>query len=469
MFGRRKAKRHKAFGRRARELKGGLGGSSTAILLDAPHIPSTMINSSMISSRGKASPVLRNLLFAAILTISAIVSGQETPGWQPSDFPERAPKIYGVEIARFPSAVLADGVRRSLENFGWSPVLLYDQEGSQVVVLGETADIGAAYQLLEEVRFADIAEGRVIEIPSGQASAIPRGFSGPVLEPFLPTPGSEKRDVPPMSEMIERLRSSVANLQTENGDQMRAMLALWEDENYVDPAFSEGALLAARFLYRLGSHPETALMLAGKLARGDWPSTTAERLAAQELTTEILYRYRRDWRAAWSSTDTLLDSPTRSDQERAGDMLRQAALLVELYDREVSPAPTLPEIRARLEDAFQLTGEDKTTQAKIALLYLRTFAWAGDWARVQELAELYLSRYAEQRPWSDYAKIHLAQSMERLQQYRRGIKLLDEIITDPPAPDQLLRFEFRTHSPVSVAMEVKAKFQEQVGIDTAED
>jgi hypothetical protein len=189
-------------------------------------------------------------------------------------------------------------------------------------------------------------------------------------------------------------------------------------------------------LARLKVNAPLAFHLSSNVASGEWPSTDPVRVAAGEVAADLFYGWLRDWRAAWSASNALLEDPARSPVGRARDRLRLAAVEV---DHASAPIPIRPEwnrVRLQLRRAWDVVPLNaEREQAKIELVYLQTFAWEGNWSRVEELGKDFAARYSTRFPHeAGLAKLMVAQSLERREAWEEALDILDQHFAGRPMP-----------------------------------
>ena len=116
-------------------------------------------------------------------------------------------------------------------------------------------------------------------------------------------PATAPAKPPTEDETRERLRSAAEMAHgTPDSQATFVMLDLWEKKDFANPQFADGALAASRLLWKQKAEPEMLLFIAGKLARGEWPASPEQRVAAGDFVADLLYGYRRDWRGARALT-----------------------------------------------------------------------------------------------------------------------------------------------------------------------
>lgn len=435
---------------------------------------------SRLRSLIRSLPIFRFAAGALLLGALLPAAGSSVPPeWRAGDYPERpASAWYGVEVAEFPSRLLAEGVERSLAGNGWGPVLLVDgPEGSCRVVLGEMARVADAWYVKKELAAQRIAGGRVVELPLAGDGRSARGFNtSPLLEPFTPT---DHRDLPPgmtADDIRRKLRVLALEMDGDEGaspsaevdnQMIRAFLDAWQAGNTAEEIVGRGAVIAAQRLWSTYSEPDIVLHLAGKVARGEWSAPPDQVEEARLLAGALLYSHRRDWRGAWAATRLLEGDRSRPLASRIDDRLRQAALLVELYDTADGPRPTPAQIRLHLRRTQEMipAGSDlQAAAASVGLIYLQTFAWEGKWARVEELSRAWLDRHDDEiRPSGQAMLVRylLAQSLERREAWEEAVELLASITGSSVDPAKRLRMGRDVRDLSLEARELRRRFQEE--------
>lgn len=402
-------------------------------------------------------------LILASLTLASMLGAAPPPTeWGPGDYPSEPPRWWGVEIARFPSAILAEGIESSLKKDGWGPVTLREdpKTGDTSVILGEVDNLGQAWYLAEELKAQRLAEGRIVPLETGGQ---PRAFAGPLLPPFVV---DFETDPEKRNELSEELRSQLEALvrEVDSEDVLRIenMLAAIDQGNLQDPAVGRGAAEAARLLFERQAAPESALFLSSRVASGEWPVGPDDeemRRNTREITFELLYGHRRDFRGAWLAAREMERTAEDIAERKSLNRLRQASLLVDLIDQKREPRPTFARVRQELRRAYEMAPADsRQLKSRIELVYLQTFAWEGRWDRVEELGEAMSPRYSEQNAYAALARVYYAQSFERTREYQRAIEILNGVASSRIPPDRYLTFGVQTLDPATVAMEKRKYF-----------
>lgn len=402
------------------------------------------------------------------------------PEWHPDDYPSRAASAwYGVEVAHFPSRILAEGVERALISNGWGPVLLLDgDDGSCRVVVGEVTRVADAWYLKKELAAQRLADGRVVELPLPRDGRPAAGFNtAPLLEPFTPTDGRGLPGEMTAEEARRRLRTLALEIDgdapagedvpADAADQLvLAFLDAWQSGDWDEETAGSGAVIAARRLWSNHSEPDLALHIAARVARGEWAAPPEKVEEARLLAARLLYAHRRDWRGAWAAVRLMEGERTRPLASRLDDRLRQAALLVELHDRAGDPRPTLAQVRQHLRRTQEMIPADGhgETARSLQLVYLQTFAWEGNWGRVEELTRAWLKRHdTEPSPSGQalLARYFLARSLERHEAWDEAQELLASIVTANVDPAKRLRLGLTTRDIALEARQLQQRFREE--------
>lgn len=416
---------------------------------------------------------LRRLFVTSLFSLPALLPGAVPVEWSPSDYARAPSHWWAVEVARFPSPSLAAAVEQTLSTQGWAPVQVLERDGGHVVAVGEVDALGAAHFLVRELEAQNLAEGGVVALPRAQHP--PRGFTGPVLPPFLATPGTLP-EAPPADERAaqEQLRNALLDLSGPEADEAQAALALWLEDKTEEEDFAEGIIAAAQLLWQERVEPGLTYFLASTIARGDWPATAEQRVQAGEVVSDLLYGWASDWRGAWSAARALENHPARSNAGEARDGLRRAALLVELTRTGAHPSPTMGDVRLHLRRLREGIAASETEVAvKIDLVYLQTFAWEGNWDRVEQLGRAFLGDYPEELAERNAARILVAQSLERHRRWDEAIGLLDRVLAQPePVADRfrygLEQADLQARARDERARLVALRAEEQAGSTTTE-
>lgn len=362
--------------------------------------------------------------------------------WATADYPAQPATWYAVEIQSFPSAILAEGVREALVRARWEPVYVLEKQGSgHRVLLGETTDVAEAWFFAHEISDRQVAAGHVVTVPA--APRDPRGVEG-LLRPDLGLAWETDADGVPLiqKQALARVQSFAADIDPADKEKLTELVTLVEGGRSQSPGVAVGAIAAAEGFWRKRVEPEVTLYLASQVATDQWPAAADERevkARARDLTFQLLYGHRRDWRAAWQAA-RLQERTAPSEHWRARARLHQAVLLVDLVSQGREPRASFAEIRARLRAALDAAPDDaRETRARIELVYLQTFAWEGNWDRVESLAREYRLRWPDFSAPHAQATLLLARSLERHQTYEQAIELVSEVIRNPVSSSAMLR------------------------------
>jgi hypothetical protein len=355
-------------------------------------------------------------------------------GWQANEY-EVPSRRFTLEIARFPTSTMVAGYyKMGMEQKGWGPLQVATNEKEDVVYLGNFSSISAAMFAAKELELQDIPSAKIVDVPQG-ITYDKMGVDGPLRDPFTPsTADSRLIDAEQAARQVAMLVESPPA-----GISDPARLALEKlaiESNWA--AFGNDAGVVAAELARLKVEVQLAFFLSSKVASGEWPASDPVRLAAGEVAADLLYGWLRDWRATWAASNALLEDPARSPAGRARDRLRLAAVEV---DHASAPTPLRPEwnrVRLQLRRAWdEVPLNAEREQAKIELVYLQTFAWEGNWGRVEELGRQFVARHKTRFPHeAGLALLMVAQSMERREAWDEALEMLDGHFAGRPLPAQ---------------------------------
>jgi len=400
----------------------------------------------------------RFVLTPLILSLSLSASAATIPSdWKSEDYPQEPARWYGVEVARFPSKPMADMMEKSLLESSWRPIERRKIDGSHAIILGETGDLGFAHYFRKDLNLQDWAEGKVVSLEVPNDGSAPEGIKGGnFFSPFQP---SEPLD----EELVRRqLRRYFAG----TGDpEIQRVLEAFSNESIMR---RQGPVVAkmAETLWENRAGGDAALYLASNVASGKWPAPGPEAFRAKVIARDLFYGHTRDWRAAWASAEALQNDPARDQAGRASDELRQAALLVDLLNQDTPHAPSLSYIRQAIRQAYAMIPEqDNTLKARAELFYLQTFAWQGDWERVERTAPYLVKRYPNQPAQKAMARILLAKSLERKRDYDRAVEILASVQGQSIPQSEHLRMGNRLTDPREIAAAEMERFQELKSLD----
>jgi hypothetical protein len=399
--------------------------------------------------------VIAALLTAALVFAAAPAFSQPTAaaadrasrpplpaGWKGEDFEVPSLRLT-LEAGRYPNRIMATNLRGTLEGMGWGPIVQTSVGDEEVVFLGNFTSVAHATYASRDIAAQRIHNTKVVEVPHG-LSFPTVGIDGPLLAPFTPTNRGDRRLLS-RQEAARQLNLLAHDLPDGTSDPARlAFERLAAEPDW--SSFGEHAGLVALELQRLKVNAPLAFYLAQRVATGEWSAPDSIRVAAGELAADLLYGWLRDWRGAWASSVALLEDPQRSAAGRARDRLRLAALKVELAASAAELRPTWNRVRLQLRRAWdEVPLQAEREQAKIELVYLQTFAWQGNWGRVEELGKDFVGRHGSRWPHeAGLALIMVARSMERREAYDEAIALLDRHFGDeglPPGDGLYMGFE----------------------------
>lgn len=378
--------------------------------------------------------------------------------WVTSDV-KAASERYAVVVEEFPSTLLAEAVASSLRELGWSPVFVQRHEDSARVLVGNLGSSAGAVWLVEELRLQKVAEAAVATL--GRERPEEEGVEGPFLQPFADRHKDGSKALR-LNEVLPALESRIDGLVDPRRSEMRehlGNLTSGAEESQKGPA----AAAITRLLLSERAEPDIALFLAIKVAAGDWPAATEEdRLFCAGLAADLLMEHRRDWHAAWASTQALLGDSDRSREGRSRDLLRRAALEIELAATGESPKPTWANIRQTLRESWDNASKrDYRSVAGIELVYLKTFAWAGDWDSVELLAKDFLRRHSRHAPAETAsARIWLARSLERREAWDVALLELDRALNSSVLREEQIYNGFEPWNIRAEALRWRAHFTE---------
>ncbi|MDX2177101.1 MAG: hypothetical protein SF028_11605 [Candidatus Sumerlaeia bacterium] len=390
---------------------------------------------------------------AACAAITASAHAAPFQAWLPGDVSPLPEDRYTLEAGRFLSPALAGGVARSLESMGWRPVLVWEDGPEHVVSVGDIETPAEAAALAAEFRSQRIVEGRVAKLPRS-ARAIPApGVDGPFLPSFAisPRPGrAPLRD--------EELRPVLEDGKISSLGERQALfdeaLAALDAGNLRATALGDAAVLAANPLVGSVEARDRQLAMLERVASGRWGASPAVRRAAAEACADIYLGDRGDVGAAWRATRALLADPEADAASAAMDLLRREAISATLLTTAGAPPPSFAAMRSRLRAAYDRAPEEAVeVRARIALFYLRTFAWEGRWDRVREVGEEYLTRFPSEPGETQAAALLLARSYEAYEQYDGALVVLDKYAGSYVQPEARLRSGTRTVDPMASARE----------------
>lgn len=333
------------------------------------------------------------------------------PEWTDDDLLPASEGWFGVRVAEYDEPEDAEESLGVVDRSGWGPIALVPRaDGLHALVIGEFASPAPAWFLAEELEAIHFGHPRVIHVPDESdppsgTGTFPRGVDGPFLPTFLP---SRAPDVEALSlqALVEETLPSIDD--EADRAEAAAFLRDWRRGEVETNDVGHGAAIVARKFWAERQHPEETLFLAGRVARGEWQAPHGLRLEMQDVMAELLHGYRRDWRAAWSASEWLYEQ-----HGRPRDGLRLLALELELIAEGRTPSPAFPEVRSRLARLYEEAGPEADIRPRIEWVYLQTFAWEGDWARVERVADGFLTRHGGSQPYAALAEHIRARSLLR--------------------------------------------------------
>ena len=404
-------------------------------------------------------------LAASILLTSSVMAADPPACWQMEDLPQAPPSWYAVRVAKFPSSLLAEGVQKGLQESGWGPVQLETApDGETVVLLGQLYGSAQAWALYHELKNQKVAQGEIV--PMAVSANKTKGFSGPTTRAFeVVFPADPQAQKQLQDELSDELEMMAGELDGDQEKLIREMLVKLKAGELSDPALARGAVTAAQIFWDRKVAAEPALYLASRVASGNWPvaATDQDKLfQAKNLTYDLLYGTRRDWLGAWKIAIEMERQAGESGELKAQNLLRQAALMVDLIQQQADPRPSFEVVRERLLAARHAAPESSTVLlAQVEYLYLQTFAWQGNWDRVEELATALSREYEESAPvYAGLSRVWLAKSLERHERYRKAVEILQDELSNRYAQSVWPRRGYKTFNPHQFASDTLTYFQD---------
>lgn len=381
----------------------------------------------------------RRTRFAALLAVAlaGAASAASLPGtWRAQDAATAEATLYGVETGRYLSPALAAAQQRVLQDLGWGVVTAASVGKETSIIVGATPSLAEAYGLEQELREQAIADGRVVRLPAGSVGSVPEGIVGPRYPAFR-APMPEER--PGHDELLREVQSLREFLSPGDYAAVSLSLELWGRGDTWQPEMGAGALAAAKAMVIAGRNPRLVLALVEPVAAGDWAATPQVRQACAGMVAEMRIAL-GDIRAALAAIAALERMPGITAETRALCHLRRAAVDASLLAAGEDPRPTTAHIRARLMDAYAAAPEEALrTRARIALLYMQTLAWDGEWDRLRDVGQEFAQRYRDVEGVLQAGQLLLARTFERDSDWRAGAEMLDRVLAAPVAPENALR------------------------------
>jgi hypothetical protein len=373
--------------------------------------------------------------FALLLISSPAFAGVDDL-WKAADTAPIPDKVYAIEVGRFPSEALAASVAGTLTAMNWGPVRTIEVDGRRSVIVGESPDIVEIHSILEELTVQKLADGRVILVPDGERDREALPFRGPLLPAFHSLGNPE----PNTADLAVRMRATSAAIMVDERNAMNAAIDLMDAGTFDDPALGDSITPALLRIRDDGSAADLILPAAERIARGEWAASPRWRLAAMELCADLYLGARRDIRSALHATQALLDEPQRTPEGRARDLLRLEALNGLVLAKGAEPFPSFTRMRSQLRLVYEQTPEGEVkTRARTALLTLQTFAWEGNWERVIEFGEEFLSEFGNDPAVFQVGAVLVARGYETVENYKRAIIILDQAIAAKVARSERFR------------------------------
>jgi len=380
------------------------------------------------------------MLLLAIAATTAAPAAPVPRTWAATDYPPGAPPWWGAEVTRVPSPILAEGLAKTLRSEGWEPVYtLPSADGKVSVLVGEEASEGRAWFLLTGLRAQGMADGDLVATPA--ESRAPRGGDGPADTGMAASALTDK-------EIADQLHSTIATFAPEVRDSIVRTIELVGNGDTRHADVAPGAIAALREFWRQNREPILALEIARRVATSKWIAAADRpelRESAAELYFELAYGEKRDWREAWYAADLL--EQTRGPRAVALAELFRAGLLVELAKNGRQLRGGFAAIRRQLRAANEVAPEDDALLARIHFLYVQTFAWEGDWPRVESLSREFRARFPEARGYRAMARILEARSLERDGRLEEAVTMLEEVLSLPVPLGEQLRVGMKAHDP----------------------
>lgn len=404
-------------------------------------------------------------LSAGILLTSSVMAAAPPAYWQIEDLPKAPPSWFAVQVAKFPSSLLAEGVQKGLQESGWGPVQLETApDGETVVLLGQLSGSAQAWTLYHELKSQKVAKGAIV--PMAVTANKSQGFSGPTKKAFeVVFPSDPQAQKQLQDELSDELEMMAGELDGDQEKLIREMLVKLQAGKLRDPALARGAVTAAQVFWDRKVASEPALYLASRVASGNWPvaATDQDKLfQAKNLTYDLLYGTRRDWLGAWKIATEMERQAGESGEVKSQNLLRQAALMVDLVQQQSDPKPSFEVVREKLLAARHAAPETSTLLlAQIDYLYLQTFAWQGNWNRVEEMATALSEKYQESAPvYAGLSRVWLAKSLERHERYRKAVEILQAELSNRYAQSLWPRRGYKTLNPYKFTSDTFTYFQD---------
>lgn len=363
-------------------------------------------------------------------------------GWAVAD-PLPKTQSYSLLVAEFPSRVLAASLAESIESLGWYPVEVLKQGDKFGVYVGKTESLGVAeYHRLEMIS-QKVAEPQVVSLEPAQAALVEATLMGPLRSPFTDDLGYTESWF--RTALVQnRLQEQVAGLPIANPLEVMEVLVTYLNREVVELERGDAAGEVLATLYEHRILPEESFFLARLLAARELPASDETRLLAMEVCAELYQGHFKDWRRAWATNRLLQFEQGRTPAGLIRDQMRQLGLQVELQSRTGSSyVLDFPAVRAELRTLYdRVPVEDPRLGAKVELFFLQTYAWEGNWDRVNELGRQYINRNQAHKGELAAAQILYARSFEQTLEYSQAIAVLEGLSEHLPTRSEALYHGF---------------------------
>lgn len=390
-------------------------------------------------------------LLATILVCSAgsSLSAQQKPtppppGWATSDA-RIMEEAYSLQIATFPSRLLAASVAEGLENLGWRPVRILKRGNTFGVYLGYSRTPGRAEFYRLELAAQEVAKAEVVTIDASEIPQFEEALDGPLTSPFADSLGFN-RSWFRSNTIVNRFQDTILGLPVTNSAELEEQLAVFLNRENTEAKRGAAAAALLRVLYEYKSLPEESFFLARQLAAGELPCSNEERVQATEVCAELYMSHFQDWRRAWATTRLLINDPYRSAEGVLKDEMRRLALEVSLMTQPNQKlSANYPRIRSELRSIYnRVPADNARLHAKVELFFLKTYAWEGNWERVSELSRQFIQRNQQFPGEFVDAKFLYARSFEQTLQFAKAIDEIRDISNFFPTQKESLYSGYKT-------------------------
>ncbi len=391
------------------------------------------------------------LLASILLCFSAqnlSAQQQKTPtppaAWSAPDsrFIEEA---YSLELATFPSRVLAASVAQSVESLGWRPVRILKRGSQFGVYLGYTKTPGRIEYYRLELAAQEVAQSNVVTLDAQEIQQFEQTIEGPLTSPFTDSLGFNRSWFRGTT-VINNFQETIQGLPITNTAELEQQLAVFLNRENIETVRGVAAADLLDALYDFKLLPEESFFLARQIASGELPVPGERRLKAMEVCAELYMGHFQDWRRAWETTRLLLNDPNRDAEGKIRDEMRRLALEVQLMTQPNQHlTANFPRIRSELRSIFdRVPISNGKLAAKVELFFLKTYSWEGNWDRVNELAAQYIKRNQQYPGEFVEAKFLFARSLERSQQYARALEEIRDITNYFPTQREAIYSGYKT-------------------------